>query len=232
MQYKYIECELPSNGLIYPTKVVHLRPKTIFDIKSLLLNPVFYLKSEIDALQNCIDPKDNINVYDLVNQDVVFLLYKLRSLSNDDMVLIYKNKEYNIKLSELEVKFLDSWDNERTLPDSGMKVFLAYTPIKNNFFAQEQQQEFLSKFPDYQGDVANTLAILNSISMIDNVTDKNLIRNKMENLSWKDSVYLITEIENFNHNNFGINEEVEIEFNGEKVKVPLKITEEFFRSAL
>ena len=54
----------------------------------------------------------------------------------------------------------------------------------------------------------------------------------MENLSWKDSVYLITEIENFNHNDFGINEEVEIEFNGEKVKVPLKITEEFFRSAL
>lgn len=232
MQYKYIECELPSNGLIYPTKVVHLRPKTIFDIKSLLLNPTYYLKQEIDALQNCIDPKDNVNIYNLINQDVVFLLYKLRSLSNDDMILKYRDKEYNIKLSDLKVKKLESWDNERTLPDSGAKVILAYIPIKDNFFAQEQRQQFLNQFPDYQGDVTNTLTILNAISMIDNITDKNLIRNKLENLSWKDSVYLVEEIEKFGHSDFGIEEEVEVEYNGETIKLPLQITEAFFRSAL
>ena len=95
MQYKYITCKLPSNGKIYPTKEVHLRAKTIFDIKALLENPVFQFKSEIDTLNNCIDPNDHINVYDLVNQDVVFLLYKLRSMSNDNLSVKYNNKLYN-----------------------------------------------------------------------------------------------------------------------------------------
>ena len=233
MQYKYIECNLPSNGLIYKTKTVHLRPKTIFDIKTLLSNPVFYLKSEIDSLQNCLDPNDNVNVYDLVNQDVVYLLYKLRSLSNDILTLVYNNKEYNIKLSELDIKYLDSWDNEIELPESKKKIVLAYSPIKNSFFSHEQQQQFKSKYPEYKGDVTNTLNILNSVSMIDNITDKANIMNILGDLSWKDSVYLIQEIEKINNKEFGINEEVTITLDdGENIKLPIKVTEEFFRSAL
>jgi YesN/AraC family two-component response regulator len=107
MQYKYVTCKLPSNGKIYSTTSVNLRPKTIFDIKNLLNDPVFYLKSEIDTLQYCIDPEDNVNVYDLVNQDVVYLLYKLRSLSDDVIVLKYKDKEYTKLINQLldSVKF-------------------------------------------------------------------------------------------------------------------------------
>ena len=41
MQYMYTECKLPSNGKFYKTTTVHLRPKTIFDIKSLLNNATF-----------------------------------------------------------------------------------------------------------------------------------------------------------------------------------------------
>lgn len=100
MQYIYTECFLPSNGQFYNTKSVHLRPKTVFDIKALLNNPAFMLKSEIDALQNCIDPRDNINVYDLVNQDVVYLLYKLRSMSDDNFTLLINNEEHNVKKLE------------------------------------------------------------------------------------------------------------------------------------
>lgn len=230
MQYKYITCELPSNGVFYNIKEVHIRPKTIFDIKALLGDPVFTLRSEINTLQNCIDPNDNIDVYDLVNQDVVYLLYKLRSLSDDNLTIIYDNKEYPIKLSELKVKNLDKWDSDITLPESNMKIKLNYTPIKNIFNLNEQKQEFDKKYPDYAGDSLNTVAILNSISCIDNsITNKDMIRNTLEQLSYKDSIYLINKIEESRNLEFGIIEEITVE---DGKKVPIQITEEFFRPSL
>ena len=232
MQYIYTECHLPSNGKLYNTEIVHLRPKTIFDIKALLNNPAFMLKSEIDALQNCIDPRDNINVYDLVNQDVVYLLYKLRSMSNDCIELEIKGNRYPIKISELEVKELDEWNPNRKLPDSGLDVVLAYQPIKNIFDIEKQKVEFLNKYPEYNGDVYNTISILNAIDSIDGSVNKDHVRNKLEQLSWKDSIYLINEIEKLSKLDFGIKEEVELNIDGENVIIPLQITEEFFRSAL
>lgn len=232
MQYIYTECKLPSNGQFYPTKIVHLRPKTIFDIKALLSNPIFMLKSEIDALQNCIDPNDNINVYDLVNQDVVFLLYKLRSLSDDVLKLKIKDKEYIVKISELEVKYLDSWDNNVELPESGIKVALASKPIKNIFNLESMRDEFLAKYPDYKGDALNAVALIAAIDSFDGSINKDHIRLGLESLSWKDSLYLINMIEKQNSLDFGIKEEVELEVEGQKVKVPLQITEAFFRPAL
>ena len=232
MQYKYVEVELPSNGLIYDTKRVHLRAKTIFDIRTLLNNPVYYLKSEIDALQNCINPDDKINVYDLVNQDVVYLLYKLRSMSSDTLTLNVNNKEYHILISELDVKKLEEWNPDRILPDSELKVTLSYNPIKNVFEIEKQQQEFIKKYPDYNGDVLNTVTLLNAITMIDGKTDKDHIRNILEGLSFKDAIYLVKEIEQFQHQDFGVIEEVELDIDDKKVKVPIQITEEFFLPAL
>lgn len=232
MQYIYTECRLPSNGKIYGTNTVHLRPKTIFDIKVLLNNPAFILKSEIDALQNCISPDDNINVYDLVNQDVVYLLYKLRSLSNDNIELIVKNKQYNVKISELDVIYLDSYNNEYTLPDSKLNVKLAYQPIKNIFNMEKDKSDFINKYPDYKGDINNTITLLNAVESIDGSVNKDHIRNKMEQLSWKDSVFLINKIEENNNINFGVKEEVELDIDGNVVNVPLQLTENFFRSAL
>lgn len=233
MQYKYVTVTLPSNGLIYPVKEVHLRNKTIFDIKALINNPYFQLKSEIDTLQNCIDPRDNIDVYDLVNQDVVFLLYKLRSMSNDDLILIHNNERYTIKLSELDVITLEEYNPKRILPVSGLEVELATVPIKDVFKQSEQVAEFKNKYPDYIGDVENTVKILNSILCIDNLTNKDHIRNKLETLSYKDSLYLIDEIEKFKTLNFGIVEEVEVTDKlGNNVTLPITLTEEFFRPTL
>lgn len=234
MQYKYIECNLPSNGLIYKTKTVHLRAKTIFDIKSLLNNPIFQLQSEIDALNNCIDPKDNVDVYDLVNQDVVYLLYKLRSLSDDTLYLNYEHKQYKVSISDLDVKTLESWDTKRILPESKYEVILSYVPIKKIFNFVQEQKEFIEQYPDYKGDIVNTISILNSVAMLNNKTDKTFIRNELENLSWKDSLYLIKEIENFQQQDFGVVEEVKltVDDKGNEVTVPIKITEEFFRPAL
>lgn len=232
MQYIYTKCELPSNGKIYNTTTINLRPKTIFDIKTLLNNPVYMIKSEIDTLQNCIDPKDNINVYDLVNQDVVYLLYKLRSLSDDTLILNIKNEQYPIKISELNVKYLDEWNPNRKLPESELDVVLSYKPIRNVFEIEKQKQDFENKYPNYSGDIYNTVALLNAIESIDGSTNKDNIRTMLEKLSWKDSLYLIKEIENLNKLDFGIEEEVELEIENEKVKVPLQITEEFFRPSL
>lgn len=232
MQYIYTECKLPSNGKMYPTNTVHIRPKTIFDIKMLLSNPVYMIKSEIDALQNCIDPRDGIDVYDLVNQDVVYLLYKLRSLSDDCINLSIKNEIYPVKISELDVKYLEDYDPKRTLPDSGMEVILAYQPIKNVFTLEQQKDEFLKKYPEYQGDALNAVSLLNAVDSLNGSVNKDNIRNTMEQLSWKDSVYLIQEIEKFNKMDFGIDETVKLEIEGQKVTVPLQITEAFFRPAL
>lgn len=232
MQYKYITCKLPSNGMIYPTKEVHLRAKTIFDIKALLGNPVFQLRSEIDALNNCIDPNDNIDVYDLVNQDVVYLLYKLRSMSNDDLTLRYNNKDYPLKISELDVKYLEKWNPNIILPESGIKVTLAYIPIKNIFNLPQLQREFENKYPDYHGDVANTVTILSSIQMFDNVTNKDAMREALETLSFNDSLFLIDEIEKLSNLRFGVIEEVKIpdDKTGKEIIIPIEITENFFRS--
>lgn len=233
MQYKYITCKLPSNGKIYPIKEVHLRAKTIFDIKALLENPVFQFKSEIDTLNNCIDPNDHINVYDLVNQDVVFLLYKLRSMSNDNLSVKYNNKLYNIKISELDIKYLDSWDSECILPESKSKVILTYTPIKYVFNTSELENEFREKYPEYPSDVNNTIKILNSIQMFDTLTNKDFIRNALEELSFTDSLYLINKIESLAKLDFGVVEEFKVTDNsGKEIKVPIIITEEFFRPAL
>ena len=232
MQYIYTECELPSNGVFYSTRVVHLRPKTIFDIKTLLSNPTYLLKSEIDTLQNCIDPRDNVNVYDLVNQDVVYLLYKLRSLSDDSLKLTIKGKEYYIKISDLDIKYLQSWDCNIKLPVSGLDVILTYQPIRNIFEIEKQQKEFEEKYPDYKYDIYNTLNILNSISSIDGSVTKDHIRSKLETLNWKDSIYLINKIEENNKLDFGIVEEAKLNIDGEDVTVPIQITEEFFRPSL
>lgn len=232
MQYIYTECHLPSNGKLYDTQVIHLRPKTIFDIKMLLSNPIFMLKSEIDALQNCIDPRDSVNVYDLVSEDVVFLLYKLRSLSDDCLNVQIKGTQYPVKISELEVKNLENWEHIYKLPDSGWEVILAYRPIKNVFEAQQQQNDFLSKYPDFNGDVVNTVALLNAIDSIDDSVNKDHIRCKLEQLSWKDSIYLIDKIEKSSKLDFGVKEEVVLEIEGEKVTVPLQITEGFFRPTI
>lgn len=232
MQYIYTECNLPSNGKMYPTTKVHLRPKTIFDIKVLLNNPVFMIKSEIDALQNCIDPNDNVNVYDLVNQDVVYLLYKLRSLSDDCLTLNVKGKQYPIKISELDVKFLDNWENTIVLPESGIKVELAYKPISLVFNLESKRDELLAKYPDYHGDALNAVALINAIESIDGSVNKDHVRMKLEELSWKDSIYLINKIEEQNKLDFGIREEVDLDIDGEKVTVPIQISEAFFRPAL
>lgn len=233
MQYIYTECKLPSNGKLYKTpQVVHLRPKTIFDIKVLLNDPVFMVKSEIDTLQNCIAPEDNINVYDLVNQDVVYLLYKLRSLSDDCLMLDIKKKQYPIKISELEIKYLEEWDNKVVLPESGINIYLSYQPIKNIFNIEQQKAEFLDKYPDFVGDVTNVLSILNAIESVDGSVNKDNIRNILENLSWKDSIYLIDKIEENNKLDFGVREFVNLDIDGETLTVPLQINENFFRSTL
>ena len=232
MQYVYTECKLPSNGKMYSTTVVHLRPKTIFDIKTLLNNPIYMIKSEIDALQNCIDPKDNIDVYDLVNQDVVYLLYKLRSMSDDCLIITVNNQQYPIKISELDVKYLENWENKFKLPVSGIEVELAYKPISLVFDLESKKNEFLAKYPDYKGDALNAVALINSISSIDGLVNKEMIRTKLEELSWKDSIFLINKIEEQNNYDFGIKEEVELEIEGKKVAVPIQISEAFFRPSI
>lgn len=234
MQYKYITCQLPSNGLIYDTKEVHLRAKTIFDIKALLNNPVFQMRAEVEALQQCIDPKDNIDVYDLINQDVVYLLYKLRSLSSDVLKLKYHNQEYNINISDLDVKILDKWKTEFDLPDSKKHFQLAYTPIRNVLNMSEQVAKFNSEFPDYAGDVVNTVALLNAVIMFDGMTNKTHIMNALAELSFKDSLFIINKIEEMARLDFGVKEEVTLidKDTGKDVTVPILMTEEFFRPAL
>lgn len=233
MQYIYTEFNLPSNGKLYSTNKVHLRPKTIFDIKTLLNNPVFMLRSEIDALQRCIDPNDNINVYDLVNQDVVYLLYMLRSLSNNNLIINYKGKTFNSTISELNIKYLEEYNPEKILPSSGKKVILKPNTIGNIFGLEQKKNQFLSKYPDYQGDAANAVALMSVIASIDNSSNEDLIRNQLEQLDWTDSIYLITEIEDNSKLDFGIEEFVTVQDeNGNNIKLPIQINENFFRATL
>lgn len=232
MQYIYTECNLPSNGLIYPITTVHIRPKTIFDIKKLLNDPVYMLKSEIDALQHCIDPNDKVNIYELINQDVVYLLYKLRSLSDDILKIRYKSKVYDFCISDLEVKYLDEWNTNVVLPESNVTVVLKYQPIKNIFNIERQKMEFQSKYPDYNGDITNTINILNSIESFNNITNVDIIRTSLEELSWKDSIYLLNAIDNLNSKNFGVEEFVKIDYEGTTLSIPIQINEDFFRPSV
>lgn len=229
MQHIYTECKLPSNGLIYPITTVHLRPKTIFDIKKLLNDPVYMLKSEIDALQYCIDPNDKVDVYNLINQDVVYLLYKLRSLSDDILKIRYKTNTYDFNISDLDVKYLENWNNIITLPESKKTVVLKYQPIKNIFNIEQEKVKFLSKYPEYNGDVTNTINILNSIESIDNNVNIDFIRTDLLDLSWKDSIFLLNEIDKINKLDFGVVEFVNITVDDNEVRVPIQINEEFFR---
>lgn len=232
MQYIYTECKLPSNGLIYPITTVHLRPKTIFDIKKLLNDPVYMLKSEIDVLQYCIDPNDKVDVYSLINQDVVYLLYKLRSLSDDVLKIRYKTNTYDFNISDLDVKYLENWNNVITLPESKKTVVLKYQPIKNIFNIEQEKIEFLSKYPEYNGDVTNTVNILNSIESIDNSVNTDFIRTDLLDLSWKDSIFLLNEIDKINKLDFGVVEFVNITVDDNEIKVPIQINEEFFRPTI
>lgn len=234
MQYKYVTCVLPSNGLIYDTKEVHLRAKTIFDIKVLLNEPTFQLRSEIEALQHCIDPADGIDVYDLINQDVVYLLYKLRSLSTDVLKLKYHNQEYSVNISDLDIVPLEEWNTEFTLPDSGKSFQLRYTPIRNVLTMNSKIAAFNEEYPDYPGDVANTVALLDSVILFDGLTNKAHIMNALAELSFKDSIYIVSRIEELSRKEFGVKEEVKLldKETGKEVTVPIILTEEFFRPTL
>lgn len=234
MNYKYIVCKLPSNGLIYDTKEVHLRAKTIFDIKALLNNPSFQIRAEIETLQQCLDPKDGVDVYDLINQDVVYLLYKLRSLSNDILPLKYKNQEYNINISDMDVVYLEEWNTEFECPESKKKITLKYTPIRNVLNLNEQVAKFKEEFPDYSGDAINTVAILNSVIEFDGMTNKAHIMNALAELGYKDSLFIIDKITEMARAEFGVKEEAKIvdKETGEEVTVPIVINENFFRATL
>lgn len=233
MQYNYITCVLPSNGKIYDTKEVHLRAKTIFDIKSLLNNTNLQLKSEIDVLNTCLDPKDNVNVYNLVQQDVIFLLYQLRSMSDDVYTFSFNNETYSINISDLDVKMLDEFNNEIELPDSKIKVYLNCLPIKFIYDITKLQQEFNKKYPDYNGDVSNAIRILESIQMFDNITTKDIIRTRLETLSFRDSLYLINAIEAMENLDFGIREVAKIKNSkGEDLEIPIQLNNAFFRPQL
>ena len=59
-----------------------------------------------------------------------------------------------------------------------------------------------------------------------------MVRTKLEELSWKDSIFLINKIEEQNNCDFGIKEEVELEIEGKKVAVPIQISEAFFRPSI
>lgn len=234
MQPIYTTCDLPSNGMFYPIKQVRIRPKTIYDIKTMLNNPVFMLRNEIDALQACIHPDDakKVNVYDLVNQDVVYLLYMLRSLSDDSIELEIKGQKFVVKISELDVVTLDHWDNVVTLPECGKTVQLNYTPIKNIFDLPQMVEEFKRNYPDFASDPANAVALLNAVALFDNHANRDIVRSALEELSWKDSIYLVQKIEENSKLQFGVKEEATITLDGVEVVIPLKITEEFFRPAL
>lgn len=239
MQYIYTSCELPSNGKFYPIREVHLRPKTIFDIKALLSNPFFNLKNEIDALQACIDPRDKVDVYDLVNQDVVYLLYRLRSLSDDVLQVKYKDNVYPLYISQLDVKTLENWEHTFKLPVTGVEFELAPVPIRNVFELPQMVADFKEKYPDYAGDIPNTVSILNAIAAFDGSVNKDFIRGKLEELPWKDSLFLIDKIEKQGNMSFGVVEEGVIEVPSEehegemeKVIIPITLNEQFFRPSL
>lgn len=251
--YMYTEeVQIPSKGLLnpeIPDGLVTLRCVEIRDQKYLSGTKLIHSNKAVELVRRCAIKPETLDVMNLTQLDLFYLLVKLRILSYGSNYkflskcpICGQTTSVDIDLTELEVKQLDEFnpnDLKIKLPRRGDTV---YTHVQTQGDTEDIAKEVArlrAKFKDnLEGDPEVTLSIAKIITKIelakpnaegervlDNPVD---ILNYVETLTDWDALAIQSTLENID---FGISPVVNSSCDkcGSEIIVPLRTTSDFFR---
>lgn len=203
--YIFEEIKLPSLGKFYngedgPTNgVIHIRPMT-GEEEQILATPRFIKKGQaIDMIfQRCIQEK--YNVKNFLSIDRTFLLIYLRGISYGP------EYEVEIKCPTCEKKFATTIDLDvipvdtcpesfgpdliDKMPKSGFRFSYRMSNGKDETDLQEHRERRLKQYGDSTADDTLTYRIVQLVTNIEGIQDKNEIMTVVKNLPVQDVAYL------------------------------------------
>lgn len=172
---------LPSKGIFdnIPDGKVTLRMMTTKEEKLRLGSKDNFYKTIATIISRCIiDPEGPIDVASMCQQDFVFLMYKLRTISyGPEYKMTVKCPECGnvfsttVDLDKVEVKYLSSTFTNTfdvgPLPVSGKMVTCKLLKMSDTLDILKESDDILKKFPDYEGDPMLELTLKREIVKVD-----------------------------------------------------------------
>lgn len=242
---------LPTQGLLnpeVPDGLVTQRIMMVADKKFLAGTNADGEKIVAQLIERCTTVPQGFDTSKLINQDLLFLLFKLRILSyGDDFSFKTKCPEcgkrttVKIKLSELTVHTLEEGYEGKlqvVLPHRGDKVFTKFLTVGEGDDIAKEVKRLRKKFADSESDPSVSLRVARMIERIELVeankagdtelTDPVDILKYVEELTDLDSIAIQSTVENIK---VGVDPEVETKCSecGEYIDVYVSFSAEFFR---
>lgn len=251
--YLYTEqVKLPSKGLLnpeIPEGLVTIRCIELKDQKYISGSKLVNGNKYVQLLNRCIVEPENINVINLTQIDIFFLILKLRILSYGGKYSFMtkcpvcgKPTRVDVNLEELKVTELnDDFDKNLvvTLPRKGDKVYTKIRTQADVDYIEKETLRMKEKFgDDLEGDPSVTLNIAKSIKKIElkNPTPSGdtIIEDPVDILQYVEcllDIDAISIMSTFEDLNYGVNPIITTTCNkcSEKINVILSTNPEFFR---
>lgn len=174
------EVQLPSKGLFnpeIPNGMVTLRCIELRDQKYLAGSKLVRSNKAIELLRRCIVSPEGMNVEDLTQIDLFFLLVKLRVLSYGPEYKYYtncpncgKSTTVTVDLSKLDVAMLEDFnpnDLHIKLPRKGDTVYTRVQTQRDSDEINAEVSRLKSKYKDIDYDPEVTLSIAKIITKIE-----------------------------------------------------------------
>lgn len=235
---------LPSKGKVYNTPFnpeVKLRSMTVAEEMKRLTASEDQFRTMADIIEDCLETKLPISVYDMCLGDYQYLLHKLRIVTyGSDYKLVIRCPlcgeifEWPINLDELKVSEYDDEVEKLKfvkLPITGKTVELRFQTPRDLDFIERRKKEMKKQFPEMKADPTLMLNIETLINTIDGqpinrVTASNFIKK----LPMKDVNLILHSYEKL-QNKVGIDINLVAQCPECKydVKTTFRFTNEFFR---
>lgn len=242
---------LPSNGLLYDKDVnpeIKLRSMTVRDEMKRLspANDGAVYRNIAEVIDDCLVEKPGISSYDMCIGDFQFLLHKLRVVTygpeyrlNCRCPACGNYDDYEVNLDSLSIEQLKDFDKEKylklTLPASKKVVELNYnTPrILDNI---EKEVDRVEKQTRKQGETVGfdwhlLYQLVYAIKSVDGQTLNTLQKETFcNNLSGRDFNAILNAVDLLDNKcGLGLIFDVKCHVCGADMKVPFRLTNEFFR---
>ena len=236
--------ELPSKGLVYGKPFdphVELRSMTVEDEMKRLSPSSRPYENMSSMIEDCLVKKLPIPVYRLCLGDYIYLLHKLRVVTNGPSYHIQYRcpvcgniESTEINLDEEKVLMYDESINDLytvELPKTGHIVKLKFQTPKDLDDIEVKANEMKRDFPDMKKDPHLTLTLKSMIESIDgNPVDPALINDQIKDLPWGDANTILNAGIKLN-GKVGVDNIVNVhcEHCNNDVNITFPYTNEFFR---
>lgn len=238
------EYSLPSKGQMYAKKFdpeVKLRSMTVAEEMKRLTATDNPYKTMSEIIEDCLETKLPVSVYDMCLGDYQYLLHKLRVVTYGPEYKIsvlcpYCGEvfEHAINLDELAVhEYTNDLDNLFTvkLPVTGRTVELKFQTPRDLDNIEKKKKQMKKQFPDMKEDPTLLLNLESMIKSIDGQpVNPATIQTFIKKLPMRDSSLILSAAEKINSKvGIDINIEATCPSCGNNVNTTFRFTSEFFR---